>query len=74
MGDRSEIVYAIFNDEKEYCKPQFGSLQAAGKPQYAQRLIYIPVFYDQLLMFAVQMESDAMPQRDMQSKKTDEAG
>lgn len=32
MGDRSEIVYAIFDDEKEYCKPCFGSLQGAGKP------------------------------------------
>ena len=32
MGDRHEIVYAIFDDEKEYCKPCFSSLQAAGKP------------------------------------------
>ena len=46
MGNRSDIVYAIFDDEKEYCKPCFGSHIAGGRPVFAQRQIYIPVYYD----------------------------
>ena len=61
MGSKNNIVYAIFQDAKEYCKPTFSSLQQAAKPSFSQRLIYIPIFYDQLLMFSVQLESDAAP-------------
>ena len=32
MGNRNNIVYAIFPDIKEYCKPIFTSIQAAAKP------------------------------------------
>lgn len=64
IGDRSEIVYAIFDDEKEYCKPCFNSIQSAGKAQYSQRLIYIPMVFDHLIMFAVQMESEPVKQAD----------
>ena len=59
MGGRNSIVYAIFQDAKEYCKPTFTSIHGAAKAQYQQRLIYMPIFYDGLLMFAVQLESDA---------------
>lgn len=59
MGGRNNIVYAIYQDAKEYCKPTFNSVQGAAKPVFQQRLIYVPIFYDQLLMFAVQLESDA---------------
>ena len=58
MGNRNNIVYAIFADAKEYCKPNFTSIQGAAKQIFTQRLIYIPIFYEQLLMFAVQMESE----------------
>lgn len=53
LSDKHEIVYAFFEDEKELCKPCFSSLQTATKEKYSSRCIYIPIFYDQLLMFAV---------------------
>ena len=53
MGSRNSIVYAIFADAKEYCKPNFTSIQGASKAVFTQKLIYIPIYYDQLLMFAV---------------------
>jgi len=34
MGSRHSIVYAIYQDAKEYCKPSFNSIQAAAKPQF----------------------------------------
>lgn len=59
MSNSKTTVYAVYQDPKEYCKPCFTTIQSASKPQFLQRTIYIPVFYDQLLMFAVQIESDA---------------
>jgi len=37
-------------------------VQQASKPIFAQRTIYIPVFYDQLLMFSIQLENDVTNQ------------
>ena len=34
MGNRNSIVYAIFADTKEYCKPTFNSIQGAAKPVF----------------------------------------
>ena len=34
MGSRHNIVYAVYQDAKEYCKPNFSSIQGAAKPQY----------------------------------------
>ena len=58
MGGKNSVVYAIYQDADQYCKPCFSSIQAASKPVFAQRQIYIPIFYDQLLMFAIQLESE----------------
>ena len=72
MGERHEVIYGIFEDEKEYCKPSFNSLKSAGKAQYCQRLIYIPIFYDQLLMFAIQLEQDDAKQPEFSNKKKED--
>ena len=55
MGSR-DVVYGIYQDATEYCKPAFQSVQGAAKPVFQQRLMYVPLFYDNLLMFAVQLE------------------
>ena len=52
------LVYALFADAKEYCKPCFTSMQTATKAQFEQRLIYMPITFDQQIMFAIQLESE----------------
>ena len=53
-----EIVYGVFNDEKEFCTPHFTSVKDAKTVINNTKTISVPCFNEDVLIFTIQVEVD----------------
>lgn len=55
----SGVMFAIFDQESDYCAPCFREYQDGFKCQFTNKMLSIPVVEDETLLFTLQLECDS---------------